>query len=98
DLRELVAVDADDARGRTQGETAHPLRLHRSKARRGTGRATGRGRRERGPHRGERGAIVSLAPISLEEFALDPGLGNFGEGSPAERLVLRLLDGLPTAG
>src|SRR5207249_6483026 len=35
--------------------------------------------------------------LSLEEFALDSQLGNFPEASPAQRLVLRLLDGLPPA-
>jgi len=34
---------------------------------------------------------------SLEDFALDPELGNFPEASPAQRLTLRLLDGLPPA-
>lgn len=40
---------------------------------------------------------MSLHPISLEEFAVDPQLGGFAEASPAQRLVLRLLDGLPPA-
>ena len=34
---------------------------------------------------------------TLEQFAVDPGLGAFIEASPAQRLVLRLLDGLPPA-
>ena len=40
---------------------------------------------------------MTLHRISLEEFAVDPVLGNFPEASPAQRLVLRLLDGLPAA-
>jgi hypothetical protein len=38
---------------------------------------------------------MSLARISLEEFAVDPQLGNFAEASTGQRLVMRLLDGLP---
>ena len=40
---------------------------------------------------------MSLHRISLEEFAVDARLGNFPEASPAQRLVLRLIDGQPPA-
>lgn len=36
-------------------------------------------------------------PVCLEEFAVDPQLGNFAEASPAQRATMRLLDGLPPA-
>lgn len=46
------------------------------------------------------GAVSRLTehPVSLEEFAIDPQLGAFVEASPGQRLVFRLLDGLPPAG
>lgn len=41
--------------------------------------------------------MISPQWIPLEEFAVDPLLGGFVEASPGQRLVLRLLDGLPPA-
>ncbi|MBZ5638000.1 MAG: hypothetical protein LAO51_04495 [Acidobacteriia bacterium] len=40
---------------------------------------------------------MTIPRISLEDFAVDPQLGNFNEASPGQRLALRLLDGLPPA-
>jgi hypothetical protein len=40
---------------------------------------------------------MNVVPVTLEEFAVDPQLGGFSEASQAQRLVMRLLDGLPPA-